>query len=271
MRIVLLSTAAIALSGCSWLGLGGNNHQGYQQANNYGNYNTQQAKPCCDGTTLSRWNAEVSGGQDFIADGTFINGGAANATGIAASELSFQDAYASGDRFDFGGSYALNPNRKVVLNGYASSFDGSRQNIGTQDGEAITGNISDYDSYGLEAGLRQYFLPMRAPVLRSVRPYVEGRVGAARVDSINVTGVTQTDANGDITNRGNLALYEGGWVPTAAGLVGVETPLFNRMTVGIESGLRYSGRLGADNGSFATESGGGKWTVPVSLRGRYRF
>jgi len=107
--------------------------------------------------------------------------------------------------------------------------------------------------------------------VNSVRPYLEARVGAAKVDDINITGVTRTAPDGAVTNTRDFQVYDGGWVPTAAGLVGVETPLFNRMTVGLETGLRYSGRLDASEGGFTNGDGASKWSVPVSLRGRYRF
>lgn len=271
MRIVLLSTAAIALSGCSWLGLGGHAGNTYNHANSYGTYKAQPAKPCCNGQTLSRWNAELGVGQEFLAGGTLISGDANGIAGVNPAEVSMKNAFEVGDRFDMGVSYALNPNRKVVLNGHVTSFDGERQFIGTQDGQALNGNITDFQTYGLEAGLRQYILPVAVPVVKSVRPYVEGRIGASHVDDINITGVTRASAAGAPTASPNFALYDSGWVPTAAGLVGVETPLFNRMTVGVETGLRYSGKLDRVNGGFAGDNGGGNWTIPVSLRGRYRF
>lgn len=273
MRIVLLSTAAIALSGCSWLGLGGHNGNSYGQQNaGYGQYKVKpQKKSCTNCNSLSRWNIEGGLGQEFITGGNVLRTADNALVATTPNKVTNRSAYATGDRADLGVSYALNPNRKVILNGYVSEFDGSRQNIGVQGGSTVAGEFSDYQSYGLEAGLRQYALPVRVPYLKSIRPYLEARGGIARVDDIDIRNVTLTSAAGVVTNGNDFQALDSDWVPTAAGLVGVETPLFKRMTVGLETGLRYSGRVDAVEGGFAGADSGSKWSVPVSLRGRYRF
>jgi hypothetical protein len=273
MRIVLLSTAAIALSGCSWLGMGGHHGNSYGHHNaGYGAYKAQPMKKAHHhGNTLSRWNVEGGYGQEFITGGNVIQTAPNGLNLTAPTKTTMKSGYEVGERFDLGVSYALDPNRKVILNGYQSKFDGERQIIGTQGATTLSGQISDYDAIGIEAGIRQYALPVRAPIVKSIRPYLEARAGVAKVDDINVSAVTRTSPGGVVTNRAGYGLYDGGWVPTAAGLVGVETPLFNRMTIGLESGLRYSGKLDAVDGGFAGADGASKWSVPVSLRGRYRF
>ncbi len=271
MRILLLSTAAIALSGCSWLGLGGHHGSTHAQNNSYGAYKTSQQPRQHNTNHLARWNVEGGFGREFMAGGNLLSGADNSLRITTPAKLSMKSAYETGKRFDLGGSYAVNPNRKLIVNGFQSKFDGERQIIGTQGATTLSGQISDYDSYGIEAGMRQYFLPMNAPLVRSVRPYVEGRLGATHVDDINIGQITRTSPGGVVTNRGSYRAYDGGWVPNAAGLVGVETPLFNRMTVGVETGIRYSGKLDAVPGGFAGENGGEKWSVPLSLRGRYRF
>lgn len=274
MRIVLLSTAAIALSGCSWLGLGGHNNgnsYGHQNAG-YGQYKVKpQKKSCTNCNSLSRWNIEGGLGQEFVTGGNVLRTADNALVGTTPNKVTMKSAYATADRADLGVSYALNPNRKVILNGYLSESDGSRQNIGVQGGSTVAGEFSDYQSYGLEAGLRQYALPVRVPYIKSIRPYLEARAGVARVDDIDIRNVTLTSAAGAVTAGNDFQALDASWVPTAAGLVGVETPLFNRMTIGLESGLRYSGKVDAVEGGFAGADSGSRWSVPVSLRGRYRF
>ncbi len=272
MRIVLLSTAAIALSGCSWLGLGGHHGGSYGHHNTgHGTYKAQPMKHQHAGNTLARWNFEGGYGQEFMTGGNAIQTADNSLNLTTPTKTTMKSAYEVGERIDLGVSYALNPNRKLILNGYKSQFDGERQNFGTQGATTLSGQFSDYESYGIEAGVRQYALPVRAPIVNSVRPYLEARAGVAKVDDINISAVTRTSLGGVVTNRPGYRVYDGGWVPTAAGLVGVETPLFNRMTIGVETGLRYSGKLDAVDGGFAGADGASKWSVPVSLRGRYRF
>ena len=272
MRIVLLSAAAVALSGCSWLGLGGNSGS---YGHDVGTYKAaSHNNDGCNGCTLSRWNVEGGVGTEFITGNKFLRASQAEAIpGTALTSVSMNDAFDEGLRYEIGGSYAMNPNRKVSVTGYNTSHNGNRVTLGRQGAAAVIGDVSDYDSYGVELGLRQYALPIKAPLIRSMRPYVEGRVGVAHVDNIGLTNVTRGGVN-----AADIGLYENTWVPTGAGLIGIETPVFNRFTMGVETGIRYNGDLKTDRSSLApgtafagANSGGDKWSVPVTLRGRYRF
>lgn len=279
MRILLMGASAVALSGCSWLGLGGH-HNNTHNNTNTGYYHGQQTvkhNPCSSQSCLSRWNVEGALGPAFIVGGDALTGDQINDNdGVATvNNVKMRQAFEDGYRAELGGSYALNPNRKITANAFYDRANGARDvSLGTLNGNAVTGSFSDYKSYGVEMGLRQYMQPGRVPVLRSVRPYVEGKVGGAYVDDIDVLtaqGGTALFANG-------TRLYEGGWVPTAAGMVGLETPVLRQMTIGLESGIRYTGKLDSDTNSLSAgtlaagaNNGSHRWTVPVMLRGRYRF
>lgn len=278
MRLLLLGVASIALSGCSWIGLGGSKH-----SNNYNHHNGHYSKSTtshkvsgCQGQCLSRWNLEAAIGPEFIIDGNGVTGDRINnIPGVVGNNESFGSAFDDGVRYELGGSYALSPNRKVTLIGHYANADGNDVTLGTVNGAALSGTLSDYERYGVEAGLRQYFRPRAVPIVKGLRPYVEGRLGATNVDDISLNNATLGAA---AFNGGTAAFYEGGWVPTAAGLVGVEAPIFNRATLGLETGLRYTGTLDTDTSDFGpgvplagTNNGSSNWTVPVMLRGRYRF
>ena len=283
MRILMLGTAAIALSGCSFLGLNGSKTQpNYNAQTGYYGQQATQAKHasqsrCHSGNCLARWNLEGGIGPVFPAGKNIITSSRTNDNpNRDFNSVSFGDAYETGVRAELGGSYALAPNTKISLLGHyeQADSDGS-QDWGTIDGQALTGALTDYESFGAEVGLRQYFSPVRAPVLKSIRPYVEGRVGASRVGDI---GVRNTQLGGAAFSADEIALYDDSWVGTAAGLVGVETPLTRYSTIGLETGLRYQGGLESDNSVLAAGSplGGlnnnrGRYSIPVTLRGRYRF
>ncbi|MEP6344037.1 MAG: hypothetical protein ABJ275_12055 [Maricaulaceae bacterium] len=275
MKKLLLGVAAIGLSGCTWLGIGTEKTQTTPQ---YGQYNQQKSasNDCCvGGKTLSRWNVEAAVGPEFFIGGDAISGDEINdIPGTTSTVQSFGDVFDDGIRYDLGASYALNPNRKVTGNIFYGNANGNERDLGIVNGETVRGTFSDYERYGAELGLRQYSRPVGVPLINSIRPYVEGKVGAARVKSIDFVN---SDANA-VALAGTTPFYEGTWVPTAAGLVGIETPVFNRFTVGIESGIRYTGGLDTDTSVLGagvplagTNNGGGAWTVPVQIRGRYRF
>ena len=274
MKKFLLGVAAIGLSGCSWLPW----TQQAQPVPEYGQYNYQQKANdgcCVGGKTLSRWNVEAGVGPEFFVGGDVISGDEINnIPGTASQAQSFNDVYGRGIRYDLGGSYALSPNRKVTGNLFYGNADADETTLGTVNGEAVTGRLDDYERFGAEIGLRQYARPVRVPLVNSIRPYVEGKVGAARVSDIDFVN---SNPNA-VALAGTTPFYDGGWVPTAAGLVGVETPVFNRLTLGVETGLRYTGDVGTDTSVLSAgtplggvNNGNGSWTVPLQIRGRYRF
>ena len=76
----------------------------------------------------------------------------------------------------------------------------------------------------------------------------------------------------------NIPLYRSSWVGSAAGLVGVETPIARHATIALESGVRYTQSPRSDNSRLdgstlfsGINNGGGRVSIPVMLRGRYRF
>ena len=281
MRILMLGAAAIALSGCSFLGLEGQkNYQNYnQQAGNYGQPAVQKAAPttgCHSGNCLARWNLEGGIGAVFPAGKNILTASRTNADPNRDFEsVSFGDAYNTGVRAELGGSYSLAPNTKVTLLGHYEHADGDgEQNFGTLGGQTLTGELSDYKAFGAELGLRQYFAPVNGIVVKSIRPYVEGRAGVSRVSDIDLRN---GQLGGTLVNE-SAPLYEDSWVGTAAGLVGVETPIAKYTTIGLETGIRYQGGLESDNSVFGAGSdlsginnNRGRVSIPLTLRGRYRF
>ena len=274
MKKLLLGVAAIGLSGCSWLGLGGEQTQTVQQ---YGQYNDQaKSDGCCvGGKTLSRWNVEAAVGPEFFVGGDAITGDRINnIPGVTSQNQSFNDVYGTGIRYELGGSYALNPNTKVTANVNYANASANETTLGTVNGTDVVGTLSDYERYGIEAGLRQYARPVAVPLVNSIRPYIEGKAGVARVSSIDFVNSNATAT----VLPGTTPFIEGSWVPTATGLVGIETPVFDRFTLGIESGIRYTGVPQSDTSVLSagvplagTNNGGNNWSVPLQIRGRYRF
>jgi len=286
MRILMLGTAAIALSGCSFLGLGGQkNYPNYNQQTGY--YGQQQAthtaptSKCHSGNCLSRWNLEGGVGPSFAAGKNIITASRTNAASNETNEsafnsISFGDAYETGVRAELGGSYALAPNTKVTVLGHYEQADSEGvQDWGSITGQQLTGALTDYESWGGEIGLRQYFAPTNGIILDSVRPYVEARAGLSKVNDIGVVG---TQLGGATFSAAEVPLYDDSWVGSAAGLIGVETPIAKYTTLGLETGVRYQGGLDSDNSVLAAgtplaglNNNRGRVSIPLTLRGRYRF
>jgi len=275
-RILLVSLSAIALSGCSWLGYGQNDYNHNANDGWYGGQyipeKTYADKPCCN-QSLSKWNVEAGVGPSFIVGGEGVTGSKTNPSpGTSINDIDMDDLYETGVRAEAGISKALSPNRKVSLLGHYVNHDSKGVvDWGTLSAAPLTGALSDYTAYGAELGLRQYGGIKPFPVVGSVRPYIEGRAGASYVEDIAIQQAS-------VAPTTDINFYDGGWAPTAAGLVGVETPFFGRSTIGLETGLRYTHKLDTDRTTLAAGSplagsndGGAKWSVPLTLRGRYRF
>lgn len=269
MRKILLCTAAVSLSGCSFLGFGGQK--------NYNQYSAPvshtPAPQCPKGSCYSRWNLEGGVGVATMIDGTAFT---ADELGTDLNDQSMSKMYNTGYRAEIGGSYALNPNQKLIaMAHYEHADDAGVTNMGQIGGADFVAAMTDYEAIGGEIGIRQYFQPQRGFVTKSIRPYIEGRVGLSHVDDIQLQNA---ELGGAAFNGGNpVAFYDDSWVGSAAGLIGIETPISRFSTIGIETGLRYREGLDADDSDVGgtpldgTNRGGSNLSVPVMLRGRYRF
>ncbi len=262
MRILLVGVAAVALSGCSWLS------GGYQYNQGYGASAPSQQKP------LSRYSLTGAIGTDYVVGGTAITGN--DTPGLVnVHQVPMQDAYKMGYRAEGGGTYMVNRKQHITLNGFYQEADGKADVVIANDPTDIfTGEFSKYKAYGVEAGFRHDLGNTKVPLLRTVLPYMEGRVGISKTSSIDLQN---TAVNGTATGNPAIQIYEGRLVPTASALVGLEKPITRRMSLGLETGLRYIGENNPDDtfttGTFLSEgnNGSSRWSVPVQLRARYRF
>ncbi len=277
MRILLVGVAAVALSGCSWLSGGysyNNNHGGYSYGDQ-GSYNTAPAPR--KAKSLSKWSMHGAIGTDFIVGGDAITGNDTNGA-VNVHQVAMKDMYDIGYRAEGGLQYKLNGKQSLTLSGHYQEATGKDNvtfaNNGPQNVPAniATMTMSDYKAYGFEAGLRHDLAKERMPLLRSVQPYLEGRLGISKTNDLTGTNVVVGGAAAP-----NINLYEGRLVPTASALVGVEKPLGSHLSIGVESGIRYIGESNPDDsttgGTIFAEmnNGSSRWSVPVQLRARYRF
>ena len=275
MRILFCSAAAILLSGCSWIA---NTHS----HNRYNGYNTQSGTHQ-RGTSYttprlrkpSKLSFTGSLGTEMVVGGHAITGndGVFNAA-TRVHHVSMQDAYNLGWRADLGGAYQIGKKNEILINGFYQQASGKDGTIGSDvSGMPLEARLSNYKAFGIETGLRHNIGATKLPLLKTVKPYVEARVGIAKVDDIDLLDVRV--AGGAAST--NYAYYEGGWVPTVSGLTGFEKPVSKHMSIGLETGLRYIGGISSDDtdvaGSFlqGTNGGSSRWSVPLQIRGRYKF
>lgn len=273
MRILFCGVAAIALSGCSWLGFSNNGYNsGYTNTNTGYSSTTTASGPAY--RAPSKFGLTGSIGTGVVLGGNAITGN--NTPGLLnVHQVSMNQAYGKGMQAELGGTYQLNRKQALTINGFYQKAKGKSDVVfANAPGAVFAGQLSDYTAYGIDAGLRHNLAKARMPLLKSVQPYVEGRVGVARISSMEGQNIT---LNGVAVPTAPIRLYEGRYVPTASALVGFERPIGRHAALGFETGIRYIGRGNPDDTTVSgtifdgLNKGSDRIEIPVRIRGSYRF
>jgi len=192
---------------------------------------------------------------------TGTGGLSAGRTVSALDSISYNQAFDSGIRYDLGAEFDVNQDTTLLSRIGYSQADGKRNNIGTVTEGGTTADLfaefSDLEQYSIEGGVRKY---VGGPNV-GLRPYVGALGGFVYTDDVDVTQSSTAFAGGDETQQ----YLDGGWSPTATGVIGAEWQVGPRSAIGIESGIRWQ-----DNGDTNFESKD-RWSIPLSLRGRVAF
>ena len=142
----------------------------------------------------------------------------------------------------------------------------------------IVSKFGDYNAWGGELGARWFFL-CDGPI----RPYISIAGGATYVDCIglhswtNVFGVTETIFKGPF--------YSESIVGTGTGMIGLESQVTRRFSVGAEAGLRYQSTLCPNDREFESfsmsptlqdlakinDNAGDRLVIPVTFFAKLRF
>jgi len=258
MKRVLLGLTVLGLAGCNW---GGQNH-GYQYGgshNYYNGYGHNAPMPKPHYSRVPRTSLEFSAGAEEITGGNILP--TRVSLGGPIDKLTYKDTYDTGWRASGGIAHDLARRTTVTAKGVYKQADSKNDLVpvfvGPADG-VFSGTLSDYKSYGAEVGVREYLNDQRSGI--QFRPYIGATVGAAYLESI--------DANGIAGTTGPMEIFESEWVPTASAVLGVEVPMSNQISMGVESGIRYEGKRDSNGSLFETTDA---YSVPVTLRGRFRF
>jgi len=95
-----------------------------------------------------------------------------------------------------------------------------------------------------------------------IRPYVGATAGFTNTEDVILTQGSATLVDPNIFQQ---VYVDGGWSPTASGVVGAEMAVGNRAAIGVESGIRWSDDLDTN---FVSDD---RFSIPVKLRGRVSF
>ena len=141
----------------------------------------QAAAPPRDLTAT--WSADVAIGWDNSISGNINSSGIGrlNDTPVVITKNSYETVYGTGLHFRFGGGYMLNETRELRATFTFQSLDADLTRMGDYGPSNLYGQYDDYQSFGLDVGLRQY--SRLSPKLRA---YGEGTIGIAFIDETDV-------------------------------------------------------------------------------------
>ena len=181
-------------------------------------------------TDASPWNIEVGVGWDNGISGNINSSGIGqiNNQVVVVTANSFEEVYGTGLHLRFGGGYLLNEATELVSTFTFQSLDADQVTpMGDIGVSNLYGQYTDYQTFGLDVGLRRY-----ANLSTRLRVYGEGTVGLGFVDKTDVTLVAPS---ANLANDVN-DFYD----QTAAFATGVNVGLI----VGTGGRIGFFGQLG---------------------------
>jgi hypothetical protein len=187
-----------------------------------------------------RWSATFAAGAVVPAGGEFHEGGSGTVLALptAVNAKAYSDVYDPGFGWRAGIGYGVSRHVEVIADFAWQRSESKDLSVGNVAGLDLRAKFGEYQSYGLEAGLRDHVAP-------------EGSVTPA-------AGVTLADT----------PFFDESTVATFGGSFGL---LFGASNVkfGIEGGLRYHADLSDLEGLAGTglenlNDAGSSWSIPIS-------
>jgi len=216
------------------------------------------------------WFADVAIGFAPSVNGNVNSGAIGSLEGQTAAILpqSYGEVYGTGPDFRFGGGYSMN--ELVELRGMFvyQTADADLVRLGDFGESSLYAQYSDYQSLGLDLGIRGYF-PLEET---SIRPYGEVTIGAAFIDAIDVVfAAPQSNVILDETN-----FYDQAGAFTFGVNFGILMPLNDRLDFNAQFGVRHVSGLPevaqfTGSGLESINSDSSRLTMPIVLGLRIYF
>ena len=216
------------------------------------------------------FGVEAGVGTEIGIGGDIFTGAIAKPSGTnfisALDPVAYKDAYKNAVNYNMAASYDVNPSTTLLASVGYSKAEGERQKVGTiNDGALVTEDLfaqwGDLEQVTLEGGVRKYMGGWNNG-MSGVRPYVQGTAGFTHNQAVNLVQDSATLAPAALNTQQYI---DGGWTPTASGMVGAEMQVGPTMAVGVETGVRWRDDL---NTNIQSDD---RWSIPVQLRGRVSF
>lgn len=220
--------------------------------------------------SLSPWALEVGVGFDNGIAGHINSSGIGdiNSQAVVITSNTYEEVYGTGLNLRFGGGYFLNDDTEMTGIFTFQSLDADQVTpMGDIGVSNLYGRYSDYQTFGLDVGLRRY-----ADLTTGWRAYGEGTLGLGFVDKTDVTLVAP---GANLTADAN-DFYDQTAAWTLGANVGVLLQTGGRVGFFGQLGLRYlSGMAEVDDlvgtGLDTINDKSSRWTMPLTAGVRMRF
>jgi hypothetical protein len=218
----------------------------------------------------SKWSADVGIGWDNGLSGHINSSGVGtlNNQVVVVLKKSYEDVYGTGLNIRFGGGYMLNESTEVTgmftFQSLDADFITPMGDIGVS---KLYGQYTDYQTFGLDVGLRKYGI-----INDKVKAYGEGTLGFGFIDKIDVKLVAPS-----INFVGQANDFYDQTAAFAAGVnAGILVQTGKRLGVYGQIGLRFQSGLSpvddlAGTGLDNINDKSSRWTLPFIGGVRYRF
>jgi hypothetical protein len=226
---------------------------------------TAQAQPASG----YRWSVEFGLGFDNSISGNINSSGVGriNDQAVVITKNRYEDVYGTGLHMRFGGGYMLDDSTEVRATFTLQSLDADLTRMGDIGASNLYGQYEDYQSFGLDVGLRRY-----TDIADRFRAYGEGTIGLAFVDETDVVLVAPgANIAGDATD-----FYDRTTAFTLGGNAGLLWQVSDGVGVFGQMGLRYVTGMSDVDGLVGTgleeiNDSSARWTVPILLGVQARF
>jgi hypothetical protein len=218
----------------------------------------------------SPWHVDIGVGFDNVISGNINSSGIGqlNNQAVVITANSYEDVYGTGLHLRFGGGYALSDATEIIGTFIFQSTDADQVTpMGDIGVSNLYGKYTDYQTFGLDVGLRRYM-----NVSSSLRAYGEGAIGVGFVDKTDVTLVApganlEREANDFYDQTAALALGANvGMLYQTGGRMG----FYGQLGLRWMSGMAEVDDLG-DTGLDVINDKSSRWTMPFVGGVRLRF
>ena len=167
----------------------------------------------------------------------------------------------------FTGGLGLDYNKEVFAAFAYGKYNGTERVVGSVSGYPLMARLSNGDALDIEGGLRYYLRP-EGPI----RTYLAGVGGLRFLEATNVT-FRVVEAGLTLANQ---PYFKGSALFIFGGDTGISYDVSDTMALGVELGLRYQGKPGAeplfaDPNLGEVNNTGSRWSLPISVFAKARF